>query len=227
MDLRSRALAALNAAISECTDAARAALNAGRFDDASWCAGLANQLSKLSPGEPPSNAEHSEYSSSNSNGGESRTEEAGAKLRQISNRRRKANGVVQNAPQKQHISEIRGYPLFYKDRDILVKIGWSKSQGGEYEHRAPKAAVDSLAGELMRVATGKPTSMEALLPLRDSRGSELPSYQAYLALAWLRGGGAIQRHGQDGYSLTPEFSDSEAIAKLWSRLSTERPDPKS
>jgi hypothetical protein len=216
----------VNAAIAEVTEAARLALSASKFDDAAWCAGLANELSKLCLGDTPTNTKSTTDFGKNVNGGESEVKERGYDPQHVINDRSRTKDDGQSALQKERIYKVE-YPIFYKDHDTLIKIGWSKSQDGEYEHRAPKVAVDSLARAVKRVGVGKPTSMEALLPLQDGRGSELPSYQAYLALAWLRACGAVQRHGQDGYSLTPEFADVGAIEKLWNRLTTIRPGSKS
>ena len=33
------------------------------------------------------------------------------------------------------------YPRFQRDGDRLVKVGWSKKDGAEYEHRAPRETV--------------------------------------------------------------------------------------
>ena len=41
--------------------------------------------------------------------------------------------------------------------------------------------------------------MEDVLPLGYAGGKEIPSYQAYLALAWLRSVEAIRKDGREGY----------------------------
>jgi hypothetical protein len=218
MEIRSRASAAVHAAIAEVTEAARVALNAGKFDDAAWCARLADELSKLSPDHAavPPNAISIEK-------GNGTSDAVAVETRHQLPRREKQGRVSPLSAEPEGQRDGRGYPLFYRDRDTLIKVGWSKSQGGEYEHRAPKAVVDALAQAIMRAGPGEPTSMETLLPLRDDRGGEMPSYQAYLALAWLRACGAVRRHGQDGYSMTRRFASRDAIETLWGELTTSRP----
>lgn len=113
--------------------------------------------------------------------------------------------------------------MFYRDNGSLVKIGWSKSQRNEYEHRAPKVAAVTLVDALSQGKAGAPLTMESLLPLKDEHGNDLPSYQAYLALAWLREADAVRRHGQEGYSLEPAYSDTSKLDELWGKLATSRP----
>src|SRR3990172_1495777 len=40
------------------------------------------------------------------------------------------------------------YPQFKRDGEKLVKVGWSKKDRREYEHRAPRAAVFAIAKSL-------------------------------------------------------------------------------
>ncbi len=95
------------------------------------------------------------------------------------------------------------YPQFFRSGDSLVKVGWSKSERAEYEHKCPKRVLDVLVSECTRVAgPGKRFVMDKLLPLRDpASGTELPGYQAYVALAFLRHAGLVEQHGRSGYSI--------------------------
>lgn len=114
----------------------------------------------------------------------------------------------------------RQYPLFERDGDKLIKIGWSKKAREEYEHRAPRSAVLAFAEHLgARTSRGVPFLIEELLPVRDAAGQELPSYQVYLALAWLRQVGAVAKHGRNGYSRTVDVLDGSAFETLWARVS--------
>ncbi|MEZ6057194.1 MAG: hypothetical protein R3C01_10865 [Planctomycetaceae bacterium] len=47
-------------------------------------------------------------------------------------------------PQKRRKPKGGGYPRFIRDEECLVKIGWSKTGGEEYEHKADKDAVDAV-----------------------------------------------------------------------------------
>lgn len=112
-----------------------------------------------------------------------------------------------------------GLPRFLREADRLVKIGWSERDHRVYEHRAPRGTVFEFA----RLAHDKASdttafTMDDVLPLKDQAGKESPSYQAYLALAWLRTVGAIQRVGKDGYTAKRENLEREALEHLWNSL---------
>lgn len=95
------------------------------------------------------------------------------------------------------------YPKFFRDGETLIKVGWSKSEGSEYEHKCPKRVLDVLVAELARLAgPGKRFVMDTVLPLRDpDTGAEFSTYQPYIALAFLRQAGLIEQHGRSGYSI--------------------------
>jgi hypothetical protein len=112
------------------------------------------------------------------------------------------------------------YPRFRRDRDELVKIGWSKKERAEYRHKAPKAVVMSVSEVLQRRgAGGERFTFEELLPFRDREtNAELPSYQSYLTLAWLRKENLIVQHGRQGYSLPPNIDLMDALEERWKLL---------
>jgi len=113
----------------------------------------------------------------------------------------------------------RAFPRFQRDGDKLVKIAWSKKNRAEYEHRAPRDVVDALI-EKIRKKKGEGARFEApeVLPLKDKAGREVPSYQSYLALAWLRQEGIVIKHGRDRYALKPAVASRERLAELWEAL---------
>jgi hypothetical protein len=112
------------------------------------------------------------------------------------------------------------YPRFHRERDELVKIGWSKKQKAEYRHKAPKAVVLLVAQALQQKgAGGERFTFEELLPFRDrDTGADVPSYQAYLALAWLRHENLIVQHGRQGYSLAANINLMDALEERWKLL---------
>ncbi len=61
--------------------------------------------------------------------------------------------------------------------------------------------------------------MEENLPLKDpADGTEIPTYQVYLCLAWLRQAKLVEQHGRQGYSL-PSSAHLEGLAgKLFEQL---------
>jgi len=109
------------------------------------------------------------------------------------------------------------YPQFFRDGDTLVKVGWSKSEGAEYEHKCPKRALDVLVSECARVAgPGKRFVMDTLLPLSDPDSkAEIPGYQAYVALAFLRHASLVEQHGRSGYSIPKPKSLVTDAADAW------------
>jgi hypothetical protein len=95
------------------------------------------------------------------------------------------------------------YPRFYRRDDSLIKIAWSKRERNEYQHKGPWRVVELLAAAIAeKGANGRLFTAEDILPLGDrSDGSEVPSYQAYLALAWMRSEGLVVQHGRRGYTV--------------------------
>ena len=109
------------------------------------------------------------------------------------------------------------YPQFARAGDRLVKIGWSKRDGGEYEHRAPEGAVSAVVSALRELESSE-FSMAQLTPVIDEEGKALPSYQVYLVVAWLRTCGAVQRAGRGGYVTIPESLTVAAVNEHWAAL---------
>src|SRR5262249_8469960 len=114
------------------------------------------------------------------------------------------------------------YPKFFREGEALVKLGWSKREGKPYEHKAPRKVLRALVQALAGTCLGEGLfDTERLFPLKDPDDrSEVPTYQAYLALAWLRRTGLVVQHGRRGYSL-PEGTDLERESdRLWNELPT-------
>ncbi len=114
----------------------------------------------------------------------------------------------------------RTFPRFEREGDKLVKIAWSKKDRAEYEHKAPRRVVNLLLDSIRtRKGEGAQFLAPDVLPLKDGKAKqEIPSYQSYLALAWLRQEGVITKYGRDGYALKPTAASAEHIAELWDAL---------
>lgn len=112
------------------------------------------------------------------------------------------------------------YPRFARREDQLVKVGWSKRQKSEYEHKAPHRAVLVLARTVAEAGKdGRIVQIKALLPLRDSTdGSEIPDYQVYLVIAWWRSTGLLDQHGRQGYSIPKASQFYQAVESAWAKL---------
>lgn len=112
-----------------------------------------------------------------------------------------------------------GYPHFKREGDNLVKVGWSKSDRATYEHRSPRSVVERLVERVKQAgATGHRFTTEELMPLQDQSGAELPSYQAYLCLAWLVAAGLLERHGRQGYTIPKAEDLDRDLDAAWSAL---------
>lgn len=141
-----------------------------------------------------------------------------------------SGGAAATAPEKRPAAEGTkkpaarpGYPRFVRRGDQLVKIGWSKREKSEYEHKAPRQAALVLA----RAATeagkdGRIFQINALLPLSNPKdGSEIPDYQVYLVIAWWRTAGLLDQHGRQGYSIPNANQLSQAVESAWTKLAEE------
>lgn len=108
------------------------------------------------------------------------------------------------------------YPTFVREGSDLVKIAWSKTDRNEYEHRAPWRNVEAVASALARAGSGNSRfTMDDVIPVRlPASGDEVPSYQAYAVLAWLRHEDLVIQYGRRGYSVAVPDLES-AVAERW------------
>ncbi len=117
-------------------------------------------------------------------------------------------------------ANTRKYPVFLRTGDNLIKVAWSKSSKAEYEHKAPKRALTDLVAVIAEVGARQDQfTTEDVMPVKDSRDkTEIPSYQAYLCLAWLREAALVQRHGRQGYSVTDPEGLRGQVDTHWQML---------
>jgi len=114
------------------------------------------------------------------------------------------------------------YPKFFTHKDNLVKVGWSKREKKEYQHKAPRFVIDNFVDMLQNVCkSGKLFSTDDLFPLTDvEQDIEIPSYQAYLCLGWLRNLGFVEQHGRQGYSINNPTKLKSLVNEKWIELPT-------
>jgi hypothetical protein len=113
----------------------------------------------------------------------------------------------------------KAFPRFEREEDKLVKIAWSKRDRKEYEHKAPRSVADLLLDHIKgRKGVGVRFVADDVFPMKDLKKREIPSYQAYLALAWLVHEGVITKFGREGYSLKPSSANSARLTELWEAL---------
>ncbi len=126
-------------------------------------------------------------------------------------RRRKGSRRVKRSPE---------YPRFLREGDSLVKIGWSKKDRATYEHKAPQRILKLVLDRLLHAGrSGRRFTTEDIIPLRDpDSGTDVPTYQVYLAIAWLRTMGLMVQHGRQGYSLPPRCDVPAVTEERWKSL---------
>jgi hypothetical protein len=111
------------------------------------------------------------------------------------------------------------YPKFVRDRNFLIKIGWSKSSRSEYEHKAER---DNIFAVIAAIAVaggrGKCFQMEELIPFKNSAGEKIPDYQAYLTLAWLRSSSLVTQHGRHGYTVPNAENLQQSAESCWTNI---------
>jgi hypothetical protein len=120
-------------------------------------------------------------------------------------------------PPRSAVARKKKYPFFQRAGEHLVKTAWSKSDRDEYEHRCPKAVAFELLRRMRELSRNQELiTMDDVLPLQIA-GEELPPYQGYVSLAWLRHIGAVKQHGRHGYSLV-DGRDSNDLERAWGKL---------
>lgn len=180
------------------------ALKEQRYGDVAEMAGLADGLSRLLD------------STTAIPGGDARPTPVPVALRS------QGEGVATKRPKKTRRSSSKRteYPRFARDGDRLVKIGWSKKNKSEYEHRVPRSAVDAFMGKLTSaVKSGQVFEVDSLLPVTDQNDEEVPAYQIYVTLAWLRDIGVISKKGRDGYVIDDSEATKRGAEAQWQELS--------
>jgi hypothetical protein len=117
----------------------------------------------------------------------------------------------------------KDYPQFFRKGDLLIKIGWSKREKAEYQHKAPRDVLDAVVNMLTTAGRNAETiAIPEFLPLTGAGGDELPPYQVYVCLAWLRKLGLIQQHGREGYTIGRPETLPEDVAAAWAAVAHRR-----
>lgn len=119
-----------------------------------------------------------------------------------------------------------GYPKFHVEHDTLVKSAWSKTKGSEYEHRAPVAQVEAVVNTVRDIVRTKAVFTADEVHKRiEVTDDEVPSYQIYLALAWLRSIGILGRSGRANFVIKDQLSLSKPIDTLLESTTVEDQEP--
>lgn len=122
------------------------------------------------------------------------------------------------------------YPKFFREGDYLVKVGWSKKAREEYQHKAPRRVIDALAAAIARATESKQSARSGRLfttedlftqdrPLKDpTTGEDIPGYQAYVALAWMKMAGVVKQVGRRGYAERNGAHILDAAVTAWQAI---------
>jgi hypothetical protein len=198
--------------LKECEEAlkraATDALSQGRYDEATEIVSIARAVAAFATGNakselPGDSASVLDVGSS----GEAQVPESDSTSPEEST-------AAAETPKKR-----RKYPQFFRQASELVKIGWSKRARKEYQHRAPHRVLELLCNRLVQVGAKKKLfSTDTLFPLTDSGSNEIPSYQSYLCLAWLRHQRLVIAKGRSGYRLVKPESLLSAAEAFWNKL---------
>lgn len=108
------------------------------------------------------------------------------------------------------------YPYFQVKQDTLIRFGWSKKEKREYSHKIPKSAFDSVVAAISKIKmSGKgPHTADAIIELTNKITDEqVPSYQAYVVIGFLKEKGLIEQIGREGYVIVSNFDG--LIAQSW------------
>jgi hypothetical protein len=112
------------------------------------------------------------------------------------------------------------YPKFVRERDDMVKIGWSTRERAPYEHRVPKRTLDAVAKVIGKKAqTGRRFTIDELIKSLPAADLEIPIYQVYAVVLWLKHNGMLSQHGRQGYTAVRAHTLSDSIESAWQTLS--------
>jgi hypothetical protein len=112
------------------------------------------------------------------------------------------------------------YPVFAKSGADLVKVGWSKRSRTEYQQRTSLRTVKQIVAALVEIAHNSDrVRLEQVLPTLARLGElTIPTYQAYVVLAWLRSEGLVKQLGRQGYSVPDTPSMMARLDERWQAL---------
>jgi hypothetical protein len=111
------------------------------------------------------------------------------------------------------------YPRFLRQDNQLVRIAWSKREKKEYRHKAPYTVLQALIKVMSELGKdGRVFATDDFLPIHDSDGNEVPSYQAYVGIALLKHTSLLDQHGRQGYSIPRLGEFADTVEALWQKL---------
>ena len=200
-------------------DVIQTALQQKRYDDVSFVAETLNQLAKVRKRLQLPGIGRNLTAQDSSGPNESDAGPVGKDSSSSARAKLVAHG--DRGPKPQKLAESSKYPLFFRDESRLIKVGWSKKNKDEYVHRVPKDATLAFAEHLDKsVDAGSIFEIESLFPISTPSGEQVPSYQIYVVIAWLRDAKVIEKKGRDGYVILEKSKLRGGFNELWEALQT-------
>jgi hypothetical protein len=115
---------------------------------------------------------------------------------------------------KTRTSTKRGYPQFNVQDDSLIKIGWSKKKHAEYTQRIPSAVFDQVIEGLgaLGVNADGPVGSDTIFEWLDEHEANVPTYQTYGVLRFLRDRGIVRQVRRGEYAFPADVSSQGRAA---------------
>ena len=208
----------MDSAESSLSGLIQTALRKKRYDDVAFVAEVLNQVAKVRQGlqvpELLRNQNARDSSRPNTESDAEAVETSSSALDQT-----KLRALERGSPKQETHAKSSKYPLFFRDDSRLFKVGWSKKNKDEYVHRVPKDVVLAFAEHLDRsVEAGALFEIESLFPVSTKSSKQVPSYQVYVVVAWLRDADVIDKKGRDGYVILEKSKLRGGFNALWETL---------
>lgn len=110
------------------------------------------------------------------------------------------------------------YPRYEVRNNNLVRVGWSKKDKAEYQHRTPRTIFDRTVKAMNKVAQSGPGPFmaEKIIEKSNDKEGPVPSYQAYVVIGLLRDRKCVEQVGREGYVI-PEDVSARAM-RVWEQL---------
>jgi hypothetical protein len=115
------------------------------------------------------------------------------------------------------------YPRFSIRNGTLYRLAWSRKKQSEYEHRVPKPILELITNAMSGIADpkGLPVQVDQIVNAANRLSAiQIPQYQVYLVVGWLRHTKCIKQVGRDGYLIPAVLA--ERAQQEWNLLSSKQ-----
>ncbi|MCE5185823.1 MAG: hypothetical protein LLF76_06825 [Planctomycetaceae bacterium] len=95
------------------------------------------------------------------------------------------------------------YPQYSIEHNSLTRLGWSKKEKREYNHKASRSVYDQTvaAMEKLSKASAGPFMAEQIIEKINENAQAIPVYQIYVVIGFLKHRGVIRQKGREGYNI--------------------------